>query len=169
LLKTYHLKSGAVISAVDLIKGIGVYAGLEVINVEGATGLYNTNYEGKAQAAIEALRTNDFVYLHIEASDEAGHEGNVELKIKTIEYLDSRVVKPIFEEVSTWDEPVAIAILPDHPTPCVYRTHTRTPVPFIIYKPGEEADEVTVYDEFAALDGSYGLLKGAEFMKEFIG
>ena len=169
LLKTYHLKSGAVISAVDLIKGIGVYAGLEVINVEGATGLYNTNYEGKAQAAIEALRTNDFVYLHIEASDEAGHEGNVELKIKTIEYLDSRVVKPIFEEVSTWDESVAIAILPDHPTPCVYRTHTRTPVPFIIYKPGVEADEVAVYDEFAASAGSYGLLKGAEFMKEFIG
>ena len=169
LLKTYHLKSGAVISAVDLIKGIGVYAGLEVINVEGATGLYNTNYEGKAQAAIEALRTNDFVYLHIEASDEAGHEGNVELKIKTIEYLDSRVVKPIFEEVSTWDEPVAIAILPDHPTPCVYRTHTRTPVPFIIYKPGVEPDEVALYDEFAASDGSYGLLKGAEFMKEFIG
>jgi len=169
LLKTYHLRSGAVISAVDLIKGIGVYAGLEVINVEGATGLYNTNYEGKAQAAIEALRTNDFVYLHIEASDEAGHEGNVELKIKTIEYLDSRIVKTIFEEVSTWEEPVAIAILPDHPTPCVYRTHTRTPVPFIIYKPGVEADDVIVYDEFAASAGSYGLLRGGEFMKEFIG
>jgi len=169
LIETYHFKKGAVISAVDLIKGIGVYAGLEVIDVEGATGLYNTNYEGKAQAAIEALRTNDFVYLHIEASDEAGHEGNVELKIKTIEYLDSRVVKPIFEEVSTWDEPVAIAILPDHPTPCVYKTHTRTPVPFIIYKPGDTADDVAVYDEFAASAGSYGLLKGAEFMKEFIG
>jgi len=169
LIDTYHFKKGAVISAVDLIKGIGVYAGLEVINVEGATGLYNTNYEGKAQAAIEALRTNDFVYLHIEASDEAGHEGDVELKIKTIEYLDSRVVKPIFEELSTWDEPVAIAILPDHPTPCVYKTHTRTPVPFIIYKPGATADDVVVYDEFAASAGSYGLLKGAEFMKEFIG
>lgn len=169
LLEAYHLKSGAVISAVDLIKGIGVYAGLKVIEVEGATGLYNTNYEGKAQATIEALRTNDFVYLHIEASDEAGHEGNVELKIKTIEYLDSRVVKTIFEEVSTWNEPVTIAILPDHPTPCVYKTHTKSPVPFIIYKPGEKADEVTVYDEFAAGKGSYGLLKGAEFMKELIG
>jgi len=168
LLETYHLKSGAVISAVDLIKGIGVYAGLEVIEVEGATGLYNTNYEGKAQAAIEALRTNDFVYLHIEASDEAGHEGNVDLKIKTIEYLDYRIVKPIFEEVSTWNEPVTIAVLPDHPTPCVYRTHTKSPVPFIIYKPGEKADEVTVYDEFAAEKGSYGLLKGAEFMNELI-
>ena len=169
LLETYYLKSGAVISAVDLIKGIGVYAGLEVINVEGATGLYNTNYEGKAQAAIEALRKDDFVYLHIEASDEAGHEGDVALKIKTIEYLDSRIVKPIFDEVSTWDEPVTIAILPDHPTPCVYKTHTKSPVPFIIYKPGEKADDVLVYDEFAAEKGSYGLLKGAEFMKELLG
>ena len=168
LLETYKLQSGSVISAVDLIKGIGVYAGLKVINVEGATGLYNTNYEGKAQAAIDALRTDDFVYLHIEASDEAGHEGDVELKIKTIEYLDSRVVKPILEAVSIWDEPVTIAILPDHPTPCVYKTHTNSPVPFIIYRPGEKADDVMVYDEFAAEKGSYGLLKGREFMKELI-
>ena len=168
LLETYNLKSGAVISAVDLIKGIGVYAGLKVIEVEGATGLYDTNYEGKAQAAIDALRKSDFVYLHIEASDEAGHEGNVELKIKTIEYLDARVVKTIFEEVSTWDEPVAIAILPDHPTPCALKTHTNSPIPFIIYKPGETADAVTVYDEFAAQKGSYGLLKGAEFMRKLI-
>jgi len=168
LLETYHLKSGAVISAVDLIKGIGVYAGLKVIEVEGATGLYDTNYEGKAQAAIDALHENDFVYLHIEASDEAGHEGNVELKIKTIEYLDSRVVKPIFEEVSKWNEPVTIAILPDHPTPCAIKTHTISPVPFIIYKPGEKADDVMVYDEFSAQNGSYGLLKGAEFMKKLI-
>jgi len=168
LLETYNLNSGAVISAVDLIKGIGVYAGLKVIEVEGATGLYDTNYEGKAQAAIDALRERDFVYLHIEASDEAGHEGNVELKMKTIEYLDYRVVKPIFEEVSKWDEPVTIAILPDHPTPCVYKTHTISPIPFIIYRPGEIADDVTVYDEFAQQNGSYGLLKGAEFMKALI-
>jgi len=168
LLETYNLNSGAVISAVDLIKGIGVYAGLKVIEVEGATGLYDTNYEGKAQAAIDALRTDDFVYLHIEASDEAGHEGNVSLKIKTIEYLDSRVVKPIFDEISTWNEPVTIAILPDHPTPCVYKTHTNSPVPFIIYRPGEKADNVQVYDEFAAENGSYGLLKGAEFMNKLI-
>ena len=164
----YGLKSGSVISAVDLIRGIGVYAGLKVILVEGATGLYNTNYEGKAQAAIDALRTDDFVYLHIEASDEAGHEGDVDLKIKTIEYLDSRVVKPIFDEVSTWKEPVTIAILPDHPTPCVYKTHTNSPVPFIIYRPGENADDVAVYDEFAAEKGSYGLLKGMEFMQTLI-
>ena len=168
LLETYQLKSGAVISAVDLIRGIGVYAGLKVIHVEGATGLYNTNYEGKAQAAIDALRENDFVYLHIEASDEAGHEGDVELKVKTIEYLDYRVVKPIFDEVSTWDEPVTIAILPDHPTPCAIKTHTKSPVPFIIYRPGKKADNVMIYDEFSAENGSYGLLKGAEFMKMLI-
>jgi len=168
LIETYKLKSGSVISAVDLIKGIGVYAGLKVIDVPGATGLYNTNYEGKAQAAIDALRTDDFVYLHIEASDEAGHEGDVELKVRTIEYLDSRVVKPIYDEVSTWTEPVTIAILPDHPTPCAIKTHTNSPIPFIIYKPGEKADDVMVYDEFAARNGSYGLLKGDEFMKELI-
>lgn len=168
LLELYNLKSGSVISAVDLIRGIGVYAGLKVIEVEGITGLYNTNYEGKAQAAIEALRTNDFVYLHIEASDEAGHEGDVALKIKTIEYLDSRIVKPIFDEVSMWNEPVTIAILPDHPTPCAIKTHTNKPVPFIIYRPGEKPDDVLVYDEYAVEKGSYGLLRGMEFMKTLI-
>jgi 2,3-bisphosphoglycerate-independent phosphoglycerate mutase len=168
LLELYQLKSGSVISAVDLIRGIGVYAGLKVIEVEGITGLYNTNYEGKAQAAIEALKTDDFVYLHIEASDEAGHEGDVDLKIKTIEYLDYRVVKPIWDEVSTWNEPVTIAILPDHPTPCAIKTHTNKPVPFIIFRPGETPDNVRVYDEFACENGSYGLLRGMEFMKTLI-
>jgi len=161
----YPIRSGAVISAVDLIKGIGVYAGLQPIEVEGATGLYNTNYEGKAQAALEALKNKDFVYLHIEASDEAGHEGDVDLKIKTIEYLDRRVVKTIMEETAQWDDPVAIALLPDHPTPCCLRTHTSNPVPFIIYKPGQQPDKATVYNEFAAAEGGYGLLKGNEFIK----
>ncbi|MBB3186468.1 cofactor-independent phosphoglycerate mutase [Microbacter margulisiae] len=165
LSQLYGIKSGWVISAVDLIKGIGVYAGLHPIEVEGATGLYNTNYEGKAQAAIEALRSGDFVYLHIEASDEAGHEGDVALKIKTIEYLDNRVVKPIFEEVSRWNEAVTIAILPDHPTPCQLRTHTATPVPFIIYRPDENPDAVQQYDEFSVNQGSYGMLESMEFMK----
>ena len=161
----YGIKSGAVISAVDLIKGIGVYAGLRPIAVEGATGLYNTNYAGKAQAAIEALRTDDFVYLHIEASDEAGHEGDVALKVKTIEYLDSRVVKTIFEEVSQWKEPVTIAILPDHPTPCHLRTHTSAPVPFVIYRPGQQPDTVQQYDEFSVIEGSYGTLESMQFMQ----
>ncbi len=163
----YPIRSGAVISAVDLINGIGVYAGLEVIPVEGATGLYDTNYEGKARAALEALKTKDFVYLHIEASDEAGHEGNVSLKVKTIEYLDQRIVKTILEETSHWEEPVTIALLPDHPTPCHIRTHTAEPVPFVIYKTGNIPDTVVSYDEFSARRGSYGLLKGAGFIRKF--
>ena len=127
-----QVKRGAVISAVDLINGIGYYAGLRRIAVEGATGLYDTNYENKVAAALEALKTDDFVYLHIEASDEAGHEGDVALKLKTIENLDSRAVGPIYEAVKEWEEPVAIAVLPDHPTPCELRTHTNEPVPFFI-------------------------------------
>lgn len=162
----YGFEKGSVISAVDLIRGIGVYAGLNVITVEGATGLYNTNYEGKAYAALEALKTNDFVYLHVEASDEAGHEGDVELKIKTIEYLDKRAIRIIYEELQKWNEPVAIAVLPDHPTPCSIRTHTSKPVPFLIYKPGQTPDSVTRYDEFSVLNGKYGVLEKDEFIKE---
>ncbi len=160
----FPIKSGSVISAVDLIRGIGVYAGLEVIMVEGATGLYDTNYEGKAKAAIEALKQKDFVYLHIEASDEAGHEGDVPLKVKTIEYLDSRIIKPIYEEIKDWNEPVTIAILPDHPTPCAIRTHTRDAVPFLIWHRDIQPDSVQTYDEFAAKEGSYGLLYADQFM-----
>lgn len=164
----YGIKSAVVISAVDLIHGIGAYAGMKIVHVEGATGLYNTNYEGKAQAAVEALRENDFVYLHIEASDEAGHEGDVELKTKTIEYLDARVVKYIIEETSKMEEEVAIAILPDHPTPCELRTHTRDAVPFSIYKPGKLPDLVSVYDEFDTKKGEFGLVQGDEFIKLFL-
>ncbi|MCL1937969.1 MAG: cofactor-independent phosphoglycerate mutase [Candidatus Azobacteroides sp.] len=164
----YPIRSGAVISAVDLIKGIGVYAGLENISVAGATGLYDTNYEGKAQAALDALKEKDFVYLHVEASDEAGHEGDEQLKIKTIEYLDRRVLKSIMEETERWDEPVAIALLPDHPTPCRIRTHTSDPVPFVIYRPGAMPDEVTQYDEFSVRKGIYGVLKENEFINEFL-
>lgn len=162
------IKKGSVITAVDLIRGIGHYAGLRCIDVEGATGLYNTNYEGKAQAAIEALKTDDFVYLHIEASDEAGHEGDVSLKLKTIEYLDRRAVGPIYEAVKDWDEPVAIAVLPDHPTPCELRTHTAEPIPFLIYYPGIEPDNVSTYDEAACQKGEYGLLDKDEFMNLFM-
>ena len=164
----FGIEKSAVLSAVDLIQGIGVYAGMDVIKVEGATGLYDTNYEGKARATIEALKDHDLVYLHVEASDEAGHEGNVELKTKTIGYLDSRIVKYLVEETEKMDEPVTIAVLPDHPTPCAIKTHTKSPVPFIIYRPGKKADNVMIYDEFSAENGSYGLLKGAEFMKMLI-
>lgn len=163
------IRRGAVISAVDLINGIGRYAGLRRIAVEGATGLYTTNYENKVAAALEALRTDDFVYLHIEASDEAGHEGDFALKQRTIEDLDRRVVGPLSEAVKDWEEPVCIAVLPDHPTPCELRTHTAEPVPFLIYHPGIEPDAVQTFDEVACGEGAYGLLKEDEFMRTFMG
>jgi 2,3-bisphosphoglycerate-independent phosphoglycerate mutase len=168
LKEMFGIEKSAVISAVDLIHGIGVYAGMEVIHVEGATGLYDTNYEGKAKAAVDALKTCDLVYLHIEASDEAGHEGDVKLKTKTIEYLDNRVVKYILEETSQMDENVAIALLPDHPTPCALKTHTHDPVPFVVYYPGIEPDEVECYDEFSVKKGNFGIISGNQFMKTFL-
>lgn len=168
LMERFGIDSGVVISAVDLIRGIGVYAGLKPILVEGATGLWNTNYEGKVAAAVAALKDNDFVFLHIEASDEAGHEGDYNLKIKTIENLDSRVCKPILEVVQQMNEPVAIAVLPDHPTPCRIRTHTDEPVPFLIYRPGDHADSVERFSEHSAQQGSYGLLEGEQFINEFL-
>ncbi len=168
LKELFGIEKSAVISAVDLIQGIGVYAGMDVIKVEGATGLYDTNYEGKAQATIEALKDHDLVYLHVEASDEAGHEGNVELKTKTISYLDHRIVKYLVEETEKMDEPVTIAVLPDHPTPCATKIHTRDAVPFIIYKPGETPDSAQFYDEFEVEKGSYGVLYGNQFMKALL-
>ena len=168
LKEMYGIGSGAVISAVDLIQGIGVYAGLDVIKVEGATGLYDTNYEGKAAAAFEALKTRDFVYLHIEASDEAGHEGDYDLKLKTIEYLDNRVVKFLVDEIGKLNEPVAIAILPDHPTPWKLKTHTRDAVPFLIWYPGIKPDGVNHYDEVSASKGGYGILESRQFMQELL-
>ena len=163
-----QLKSGSVISAVDLIRGIGHYAGLDIITVEGATGLSDTNYEGKAQAAIEALRRQDFVFLHVEASDEAGHDGDLELKLQTIENLDSRIIGPIYEATKDWQEPVCIAVLPDHPTPVEMRIHVSEPVPFLIYYKGIEPDSVEHYDEVSCVSGGYGLLRLEEFMHTFM-
>ena len=163
-----QIKRGDVISAVDLIRGIGRYAGLNNIIVEGATGMANTNYEGKAQAAIEALRHDDFVFLHVEASDEAGHDGDLDLKLQTIEDLDSRIVTPIYEAVNSWDEPVCIAVLPDHPTPVEIRTHLAEPVPFLIWHRGIDPDEVQTFDEVSCVNGSYGLLRYQEFMNELM-
>jgi 2,3-bisphosphoglycerate-independent phosphoglycerate mutase len=163
-----QIKTGSVISAVDLIRGIGHYAGLHNIIVEGATGLSDTNYEGKAEAAINALRKDDFVFLHIEASDEAGHDGDLDLKLKTIENLDSRIVKPIYEEVKDWKQPVCIAVMPDHPTPVEIRTHVKEPVPFLIWYPGIQPDDVKDYNEESCVRGSYGLLRLNQFMEEFM-
>lgn len=165
----FGIKNGTVISAVDLIRGIGVYCGLKPLIIDGATGLWNTNYEGKAQAAINALKNGrDFVFLHVEASDEAGHEGDYELKKRTIESLDERICRPVIEAMKEIDEPVSIAILPDHPTPCRIRTHSSNPVPFLIYRPGQEPDDVEVMTESAAEKGSYGTMSGDEFIKEFL-
>lgn len=166
----FGVRDGYVISAVDLIMGIGVYAGLKPIVVEGATGLYDTDYEGKLQAALDALRGGaDFVFLHIEASDEAGHDGDVMLKKRTIENLDHRIVAPLMEALKGFGEEVAVAVLPDHPTPCAVRTHTSSPVPFIICRSDVEPDGVTVYSERAARAGGYGILRGDGFIREFLG
>ena len=163
-----QVKTGAVISAVDLIQGIGKYAGLRIIKVPGATGLADTNYEGKAQAAIDALQKDDFVFVHVEATDEAGHDGNLDLKLKAIDYLDQRLIKPIFEATEQMSEPVCIAILPDHPTPVEQRIHVNEPVPFLIYYKGIEPDAVEHYDEESCVTGSYGLLRLQQFMQEFM-
>ena len=160
-----QVKSGSVISAVDLIQGIGKYAGLDIVKVPGATGLADTNYEGKAAAAIKALKEQDFVFVHVEASDEAGHDGDLELKLKTIEYLDQRLVRPIYEAVQTMDEPVCIAVLPDHLTPVEQRIHVGQPVPFLIWYRGIEPDNVQQYDEVSCVSGSYGLLRLQQFMQ----
>ncbi len=155
LKEKYGLK-GAVISAVDLVKGIGTYAGLEIINVPGATGLDNTNYEGKADAALKALETNDLVVVHIEAPDEAGHCKDYALKVKTIENLDKRLLGRILDGMK---EPYAISISPDHPTPVKIGTHTRDPVPFAIKAPSLKADNVKKFDEESAKNGKFGLIQ----------
>ncbi len=162
------IKTGSVISAVDLIQGIGKYAGLRIIKVPGATGLANTNYEGKAQAAIEALQHDDFVFVHVEATDEAGHDGDLDLKLRAINYLDQRLIRPVIEAIEKMDEPVCVAVLPDHPTPVELRIHVNEPVPFIIWHRGITPDDVQQYDEVSCVNGSYGLLHLQEFIQTFI-
>ena len=163
-----QIHKGTVISAVDLIQGIGSYAGLKIVKVPGATGLADTNYEGKAQAAIEALQTDDFVFVHVEATDEAGHDGDLDLKLRAINYLDQRLIRPILEAVQQMDEPVAVAVLPDHPTPVELRIHVNEPVPFVFWYDGIVADTVQQYDEPSCNEGCYGLLKKDEFITKFM-
>ncbi|MDI6883734.1 MAG: cofactor-independent phosphoglycerate mutase [Hadesarchaea archaeon] len=152
--------SGAMISAVNLIKGIGVYAGMEMIDVPGATGYYDTNYEGKADYALKALESKDLVYVHVEAPDEAGHAGDAEQKIKTIEDLDKRLIGRILKGARD----CKIAVLPDHPTPIKVRTHTPDPVPFAIYAPGAKGDGLR-FDESSGKRGSLGFIPGEKFME----
>ena len=161
--------TGAVISAVDLIRGLGVYAGLEVIKVPGATGLWDTNYEGKADACLEALERHDFVYLHVEAPDEAGHEGDCDLKIRTIEDFDKRCVGRVMEGLENKGIEATVAVLPDHPTPVDLRIHVRDPIPFAIKDPTQEPDAVQQYDEKSCEAGSLGLVEGDQFIKAFFG
>lgn len=164
---TYREKyglSGVVISAVDLIRGIGVYAGLEVVKVEGATGYVNTNYRGKAEAALKALENSDFVYLHVEAPDEASHSGNLADKIKAIEQFDELVVGAVLQGIKKFGD-YRILCLPDHPTPLRIMTHTSDPVPFILYS-GETANPSNVagYDEESAKSTGLYVAEGYRLM-----
>ncbi len=156
--------SGAVISAVDLIRGIGRCAGLDVINVPGATGYIDTNYRGKAEAALAALADHDFVYVHVEAPDEASHGGNLQHKLQAIEDFDRLVVGTVLEGLDRFDD-VRVLCCPDHPTPVRLMTHTSDPVPFIIYRPGRQAGNgATAYDESAA-KGTGLVLEGKQLME----
>ncbi len=152
-IETYMNKfglTGAVISAVDLIKGIGISAGLDIINVEGATGYIDTNYLGKGQAALAALENHDFVYVHVEAPDEASHAGNMQHKLQAIEDFDRQVVGTVLDGIKKYGDFV-ILCMPDHPTPVKLMTHTSEPVPFVIYRGGSgEGNGAVSYDEFQA-------------------
>ncbi len=165
----FGIKSGAVISAVDLIHGIGKLAGLESVHVDGATGLFDTNYEGKAEAAIKALKRHPFVFLHVEAMDEAGHEGDCILKRNVIEDFDRRLLKPLWENLQNFKEEFSLLLLPDHPTPCYLRTHTSLPVPFMMLKPGMKADQVDEFNEESVKTGAMGKVEGEDLLDLFFG
>lgn len=163
-----QINKGVMITAVDLLRGIGNLAGLKSIKVEGATGLADTNYEGKAQAAIDALEDSDLIFVHVEATDEASHDRDLDLKLKTIEYLDQRIVKPIVEAVLNRDEPVRIALLPDHPTSVETGKHLADPVPFVIFGKDSVPDNVKEFSEEAAKEGIYEVLEATDFFKFYI-
>ena len=158
--------SGAIISAVDVIKGLGRGLGMDVVDVPGATGYIDTNYEGKADAAAEAIRTHDLVYVHVEATDEVSHAGDRDLKIRTIEDVDRRLVARVMDACGPG---VRYVILPDHPVPVQLRRHTRSPVPVAMCGPGVEPDTVETYDELAAPRGAMGALFGPELMQVLFG
>ncbi len=155
---------GGVISAVDLIKGIGYGAKMDVIDVPGVTGFIDTNYEGKADYAIKALDNLDFIYIHVEAPDEAGHSGNLEMKIKAIEDLDKRVVGRLLNKLDSNGFDYKIGIVADHPTPIKIKTHVSDPVPFAVYSENIKKDKTTCYSEKEGKKGKYGLVYGSEFI-----
>lgn len=163
-------KRGVMISAVDLLKGIGVGAGLKNIIVEGADGTLETNYEGKAQAAVDALTKDgyDFAYIHVEAPDEMGHQGSVERKIKSIEYLDQRVIRVVKEGMDASGEEYRMLVLPDHPTPIALRTHTSDPVPYMLFDSTNHGSRMWHYNEREAAASGIDMPSGAALMEYFL-
>ena len=163
-------KRGVMISAVDLLKGIGVGAGLHNIIVEGADGTLETNYEGKAQAAVDALTKDgyDFAYIHVEAPDEMGHQGSVERKIKSIEYLDQRVIRVVKEGMDASGEDYRMLVLPDHPTPIVLRTHSSDPVPYMLFDSTNHGSRMWHYNEREAAASGIDMPSGAALMEYFL-
>ncbi|MDR3223837.1 MAG: cofactor-independent phosphoglycerate mutase [Methanobrevibacter sp.] len=162
----YGLK-GSVITGVDLLKGIALCAGLDIVNVPGATAFYDTNYKGKGKYAVDNLKEQDIQFVHIEAPDEAGHDGNIEEKIKAIERIDKYIVGQILDNINSYGD-YKIAILPDHYTPIAIRTHSRDPVPLAIYSTTDVGDEVKVYDEFSVVKGCLGTDKGHNLINRLL-
>ena len=163
----YDGVKGAIISAVDVIFGLGISAGMDIIHVPGATGFIDTNYEGKAEAAAKALETYDFVYLHVEAADECSHMGDLELKLKAITDIDRRLIGHLRAQLSK-DKGITLALLPDHPVPIKLRIHTRDPVPFAILGPHIDKDECEIFSETQAAHGAMGKLSGDELMRRIL-
>ncbi len=159
---------GAVISAVDLIRGLGRYAGMTTVMVEGATGLFDTNYEGKANAALEALQSHDLVMVHVEGPDEAGHAKDLGLKIHCLESIDRRLLGPLVEGMKQRGYQSVVAVLPDHLTPVERGDHVGAPVPVLISDPAKPADEVSQYDEQAVAKGSLGAMVGDDFIRALL-
>jgi len=168
--ETLFNKKGAMISAVDLLKGIAIAANMESIDVEGVTGNIHTNYEGKVEAAINTLKQgNDFVYIHIEAPDECGHQGDLASKVRAIELIDEKVVGPIYQYFIESKEAFKLAVLPDHPTPIRLRTHTSDPVPYLIFDSENQGIKQGIYSEEGGLKSGKVILNGHEFMPYFFG
>ena len=158
----------AVVCAVDLIKGIGVCAGCDTVNVEGATGNFNTNYRGKAEAGIRAFADHDLVYIHVEAPDECGHQGNADEKTRAVELIDSEILAPVWEYLKSTGEDFRILLLPDHPTPIEIRTHSMEPVPFVMYSSKDEKDGVKTYTEEECRKTGLYIADGSTLLEHFI-
>jgi len=172
-LQNFHEKTGltgTMISAVDLLKGIAVGAGMQVVNVPGATGSLDTNYEGKAQAALDALLGgSDFVYIHVEAPDEMGHQGELEHKIQSIEYIDEKIVAAVKNGLDAAGEDYRILVLPDHPTPIRCRTHTSDPVPYVLYDSTKPLDQGCAFTEKGGRESGIEVKHGYELIQKMIG